>query len=219
METIIIEENKRTDILKIIAIITMLIDHIGYGFFPQLLIYRAIGRIAYPIFAYHIVVGYRKTSNLKNYALRLGVFALISQVPYLFFGKGLNIFFTLLIGLLCIYLFEENKRLILGILLISLPLIHSSVLRFDYGLYGVLTILLFHVFYNDRKKVFIGFTFLTLLYCFDINFYLQMFAVLAVPLFYVDWKREIRISKYAFYCFYPLHITVLLLISSMLFRK
>ena len=218
---IIVEDNKRTDILKIIAIIAMLIDHIGYAFYPQHLFLRGIGRLAFPIFAYHVVIGYRNTSNLKNYAIRLGIFAIISQLPFSFFGRGFNIFFTLLLGLLSIYLFERKERsykIILTLLLFLLAITASSGFRFDYGVYGVLTVLIFHMFYMDSKKTFIGFTILTLLYCIDMGYYLQMLAVAAVPLFYVDWGMRVRLNKYVYYCFYPLHITIIVFIAARIFR-
>ena len=56
----------RNDVLKILAMVTMLIDHVGYMFFPGQMIYRTIGRLAFPIFAYQIAIGYSKTSNLKK---------------------------------------------------------------------------------------------------------------------------------------------------------
>ena len=65
--------------LKLIACITMLIDHVGYIFFPKLWILRTIGRLAFPIFAWQISVGYTKSSNKVNYFKRLLLFALITQ--------------------------------------------------------------------------------------------------------------------------------------------
>ena len=85
--------------LKIIAIITMLIDHIGavviapvmiqrsgnlymeddlYGIYSLL---RTIGRIAFPIFCFLLVEGFVHTRNVKRYAIRLGLFAIISEIP------------------------------------------------------------------------------------------------------------------------------------------
>ena len=96
--------------LKIIAIITMLIDHIGAGLFPSQIWLRMIGRLAFPIFAFLICEGFIHTRDVKRYALRLGIFALISEIPfnllhsyYLFDPSAQNIFLTLLIGLLTIY--------------------------------------------------------------------------------------------------------------------
>lgn len=215
MEGNSVEVKEKNDALKLLAIITMLIDHIGYMLFPQQLILRAIGRIAFPIFAHQLVIGYRKTSSLKNYALRLGAFAFISQLPFYFFGRGLNIFFTLLTGLAAIYLYESKSiknRIILLFILVFTAAPPFSFLKMDYGAYGVLTILICHIFYERKTENLIAFGALTLLYCLDAGFYLQMWAVAAVPFFYVDWKFRVSLNKYFFYVFYPLHITLLVLI-------
>lgn len=211
-----LKEKKRTDMLKLIAILTMFIDHMGHVLFPHLIILRVIGRIAFPIFALHIVIGYINTSNLKNYILRLAAFALISQIPFSFFGRGLNIFFTLLLGLLAIYLFESNRRGLLFILFLAIPLFTYYITYFDYGLYGVLMILLFYIFYEDPKKLILSFTGLTLIYCIDVNYYVQLFSILALPLFYMNFEIDIKLNRYFFYSFYPLHITILLLINYLL---
>ncbi len=216
MEVQSVEARGKNDALKLLAILTMLIDHIGYMLFPQQLILRAIGRLAFPIFAHQLVIGYRKTSSLKNYAIRLGIFAVISQLPFYFFGRGLNIFFTLLTGLAAIYLYESKSlknRVILLLILIITAVPPFSFLRMDYGAYGVMTILIFHILYERKWEALLAFGLLTLLYCLDISFYLQMWAVAAVPLFHVDWKFRVKLNKYFYYCFYPLHITLLLLIA------
>ncbi len=117
--------------LKIIACITMLIDHITVLFVPEdygylfhldigsyerditlYVIGRVIGRIAFPLFAFLIVQGFFHTRNVKKYMLRLAIFALISEIPYDFAMWGFpdpkfiffrqNIFFTLLLGLIAI---------------------------------------------------------------------------------------------------------------------
>ena len=73
-------------VLKIIAMITMIIDHSGDVFNPLLheksLIFNAVGRIAFPLFAFMVVEGYTHTSNIKKYLLRLFIFALISEIPF-----------------------------------------------------------------------------------------------------------------------------------------
>ena len=77
-----ISSNLDTNFLKIIAIITMLIDHIGYVFFPDRIELRIIGRISFPLFAYCIAVGFLYTSNIKKYILRLAAFSILSQPFY-----------------------------------------------------------------------------------------------------------------------------------------
>jgi len=100
--------------LKIIACISMLIDHIGCVFNIEIL--RIIGRVAFPIFLYLIYNGYKHTSNKLFYAIRLGVFAVLSQVPFslfttgkLFCGNG-NVFVTLFICLICIWITDVMLR-------------------------------------------------------------------------------------------------------------
>ena len=100
-------------VLKIIAMVTMTCDHLSYLIFGKFSFLNLIGRIAFPIFAYQITEGYTHTSNLKRYFLRLFVFALISQAPFMLFTSlvtndfRLNIFFTLLLGLVAITIFDR----------------------------------------------------------------------------------------------------------------
>ncbi|WP_066496283.1 TraX family protein [Abyssisolibacter fermentans] len=132
-------KTQRNDLLKLFAMFTMLIDHVGVSFFPNLLIFRSIGRLALPIFAYQLAIGYSKTSNLKQYSKRLFIFALISQVPYTFLGYQygmeicpfqLSVMFTLLLSLGVMHVYDKGiehiscfrkeksyKVLLLGILI------------------------------------------------------------------------------------------------------
>lgn len=68
--------------MQLIAMLTMLIDHIGYIFFPQDLEWRYIGRIAFPIYCYALVQGHLHTSSKLRYLLRLLAIAVIAQIPY-----------------------------------------------------------------------------------------------------------------------------------------
>lgn len=113
--------------LKVIAVVTMLIDHIATIFLwdePYYYQLRAIGRLSFPIFAFLIVEGFFHTSNCKKYALRMGIFALLSEIPYdiafypnfiydesykitgyrdLIYLSKQNVFITLFIGLMAIW--------------------------------------------------------------------------------------------------------------------
>ena len=99
-------------VLKIIAMITMFCDHLGDAIYRSISPFNYIGRIAFPIFAFQISEGFLHTKNLKRYFIRLMAFALISQIPYILFISlfsneiKLNIFFTLTLGLIAIWLYD-----------------------------------------------------------------------------------------------------------------
>lgn len=110
--------------LKIIACVTMIIDHIKYAFpstINEITMYG--GRIAFPIFAFCAVEGYVHTSDFSKYLKRLVIFALISQIPFMLFsslpllnGGGLNVLFTILLGIMAIKLYESSDKKFIGIL-------------------------------------------------------------------------------------------------------
>ena len=95
------------NILKIIAAISMVIDHIGFMFFPDLLILRLIGRIAFPIFAVMIAEGAKYTKNKLRYFLTIFLLGVICQVVYYFFDDHslyMSILITFSISILLIYI-------------------------------------------------------------------------------------------------------------------
>ena len=165
--------------LKIIAIISMVIDHLGDAWFGRTTGMNLIGRLSFPIFAFQISEGYIHTKNLKKYFLRLFIFALISQIPFMLFrstfttGFSLNIFFTLFFGLFTIFLYDKftntsftftkSKKIyiffkyffaICCFLLIGLL---AEVAKFDYGFFGIFIIFLFYVFRNKKVFMYISF--------------------------------------------------------------
>jgi hypothetical protein len=102
-------------VLKLIAIVCMLIDHIGAVFNTSVFsldtywVLRYIGRVAFPVFCFLIVEGAVHTHNRKAYLLRLGFFALLSEIPFnlafndkLIYANSTNVYFTLFLGLLAI---------------------------------------------------------------------------------------------------------------------
>ena len=101
--------------LKLIAMISMVFDHVGDLFFPELLWPRAIGRLAMPIFAFCIAEGYAHTRDKRKYLLRMGIFALVSEIPFdlAFEGKiGLghqNIMLTFFLSILALMLYDAIR--------------------------------------------------------------------------------------------------------------
>lgn len=97
------------DLLKVIAVAAMVIDHIGYILYPGRMALYIVGRLSFPIFAYLAALGIESTKKPKRYLARFLTFALISQIPcFLAFGlqplEQLNILFSLLLGALTVYL-------------------------------------------------------------------------------------------------------------------
>lgn len=212
---------RRDDTLKVIAIVTMLIDHIGHLLLPELIILRMIGRVSFPIFAYLIATGYHRTRDYKKYALRLTGFALISQLPYAYFTTSStinftapNIFFTLLFGLLLLPLFHHEK---FQIRLLAAPLaLLADVLHLSYGFYGVMTIVMFSVFAYDKRFQAIGFILLNGLYLMNAPGSVQPLAFFALPIIWYTPQLGLKVPKYIGYGFYPIHLIVLKIISTLI---
>jgi len=216
-------------VLKMIAIITMLIDHIGATFFLNSEIYypmRLIGRIAFPIFAFLIVEGYFHTRNVRNYIIRLLIFAFISEIPFdlcfqhtIFAFGSQNIFFNLALGLLTIHCltlvskrFDPNhlkgSLLTAGIVIASMVI--ATVGRFDYQAYGIVYMLVFY--YMRGKKIGLALAFL-FVNVFLFGSHIQVYASLAI-LFLLCYNGEKgRSLKYFFYAFYPVHLCILFLLQ------
>ena len=147
--------------LRIIACLAMLVDHIGY--INGNIYFRIIGRIAFPIFVYLITNGFRHTSSRIRYALRLALFALLSQVPFSLFSRGIvdfshgNVMFTLLLGLLCIWSvdFLCKKKYLRWIALLPTLFVcgiyYFGIISSDYGIRGILLTVVFYLF--DGKSI------------------------------------------------------------------
>lgn len=147
--------------LRFIACLAMLLDHIGYAFgIAQL---RIVGRIAFPVFVYLIYNGYRHTKSPAKYALRLAVFALVSQIPFALFchysswmHNG-NVYMTLLLALLCIWAADVLKKrpgtrwLCLVPALVVSAGYYFGLLKSDYGIKGILMGMVFWLL--DGKAV------------------------------------------------------------------
>ena len=217
--------------LKIIAIILMFIDHVGAAVFERGLlasstvrsntelweslrnidiVLRKIGRPSFPIFCFLLVEGFLHTKDTKKYALRLGLFALISEIPFdlairgqfLEFGAQ-NVFFTLFIGLLVMmaasYVQEKQKSL-LQLPIFAIGLLAAYLLKTDYSYRGILLIIAIYVCRFDKYvQAAAGAVAVTW----------ELPAPLAfLPILFYNGKRGISM-RYFFYWFYPVHLLLL----------
>jgi hypothetical protein len=214
--------------LKLIAAITMLIDHIGafllrntgtgdtlllsVGTF-QLTVYaltRDIGRTAFPIYCFLIAEGCRHTHSRKRYAARLLIFALLSEIPWnlVHSGKLLyerqNVFFTLLLGCLCICTYEHYRQQPAKCTgCFALLIAAAFLLKSDYGIKGVALVFLFHIVSSWLPQLLIGISLLG-------TPWKGIPAWILIRLYngtrgFIKGKW----TKYSFYAFYPLHLFVL----------
>jgi len=196
----------RDDTLKIIGIIAMAVDHIGLALYPNIPFLRIIGRLAFPIFAWYLAEGFIYTSSFKKYASRLFFFALISQIPAMLVAKtyNLNILFSLLLGLFALQAYKNKRYLTLGALVLL-----SAIIPVDYSFYGLLTILFFYIF-KERKTAFLVQSVLNIAGVFLLS-PIQAFSLTgaALALYYPKNLPKLRLNKYFFYIFYPVHLLVI----------
>jgi hypothetical protein len=135
--------------LKIIACLTMLIDHIAAVFLPreQTLLLRIVGRIAFPIFCFLLAEGVHYTRNPLKYGLRLLVGVALAEAPFdLLFYRGLtwehsSVMVTLFLGLLAIMSVRLLPQWWLKIPSIAACVIAAELLGSDYGWLGVVMML------------------------------------------------------------------------------
>ncbi len=249
--------------LKIIAVITMLIDHFGASVVnPYLYLYlprygaegckelitakaswlwadwmgdeafvnsmyitlREIGRLAFPIYCFLLVEGFFYSKNLIKYGVRLLLFFFISEIPFdlAFLGhlgfEHQNVFSTLLFGLIAMVLMEKVRVKVdtakfTGRLLWALPgfavAAVAQILNTDYGAFGVIAIMILYMLRDTPgKQAAAG----------AACFIWEITAPLAfIPVYFYNGKRGLKM-KYFFYVFYPLHLTLLVLLRVSIFH-
>jgi hypothetical protein len=223
--------------IKLIAVIAMLIDHIGLWFFPEITTLRIIGRISFPLFAWLVANGVYHTHSIGKYIGRLFIFALLSQVPYFLLNSPFtdqssvfNIFFTLLISLSAIFYIRKVNNKFLWIVIIFMASVAAEILRFEYGAAGVVTVIFFYLFFNNPVKllfsqilIYLSFYLVPVLervYTQTTNaredywFVIQGFSIISLLFIYLyNGKLGIK-AKYFFYFFYPLHLLVIYLVQT-----
>lgn len=205
--------------LKILAIVSMFIDHIGAVFFPKYMIFRIIGRLAFPIFAYTLVEGFCHTHDIRKYMKRVGALAILSEIPFdlAFFGVPLefshqNVFFTLFMGLLMLYLMIQTMSRFRQFLIVLGMFLLSEYLHTDYSSMGLFMIFLF---YQLREQKGLKLVSVALVNIFLMG-YSQVYAALAmIPISFHNGKQGPKM-KWFFYGFYPIHLLVLYVIHLIL---
>lgn len=229
-----------SSLLKWIALLTMLIDHIGAIFFPQHEIFRIIGRISFPIFAFLLVQGFTHTRSRNAYLIRLLVFALIAEIPFDLCFSGVyynfysqSIMFELLIGFMALVFAEKARKKPLYFFIVALLAFFSELIYASYGAYGIVLITFLYLLRRYRGAdilallgityLFYGFTswgFSIVGYNYSILTLnsVQLYACFsAVLLVFYNGKRGGKSYKWLFYIFYPVHLFAIHLIDKYIY--
>ncbi len=219
-------------LLKLVAVISMIVDHMGAIFFPTYMIHifgytvfplRIIGRISFPIYCFLLIEGIRHTSNWKKYAFRLGVLALISEIPFdlALFGRitwgHQNIFFTLLLGLLavqCDLIYQKKGNYLYGYIAFLMAGLVAWKANTDYGAAGIAMIFMCYYFREQLAILAIGIA--------GIGFYIGMsqpFAVLAmIPISLYNGRQgyKNKMIQLLWYLIYPVHLILFFILKRIL---
>lgn len=219
--------------LKLIACVTMLIDHIGAIFVPGYAL-RAIGRLSFPIYCFLLAEGMHYTRDPKRYTLRLAIGALLSELPFdlAFYGgwtwSHQSVMVTLLLGAGALWLLRWQGNGLLKLAGIAVMMVTAKLLHTDYGMNGVLLIVLFGIARELPEKwllqllgMFLIFDRMSSVVMFNFAGFritLQMLGVFAmVPIALYSGRKATnsKALQWAFYLFYPVHLAVLYLIAVM----
>lgn len=222
--------------LKIIAAVSMLIDHIGFIFYPNDDLFRILGRLAFPIFSFFIAVGCKYTKNPLRYFLQLALLGIGFQAAAYSFTSSVNIFITFSFSILIILplnmlktaIFKQKsvlKALLWAVVTaLSVAICYAFCQKFnvDYGFAGCLVPVAASIFMlpkgleNTPAKKFeklplqVLMTGIAILYVWHTFKWVHLYSLLSLPLLLLySGKRGKLPLKYFFYVFYPAHLVLL----------
>ena len=216
--------NTDTGLLKLVALALMVVDHVGAHLMGNDVVMRTIGRLAFPIFAWCVVVGSEYTHDMKAYMKRMALFYFVTQPCYvLSFGRAWsqhNIYLTLLLGLIAIWAIKDREYWALPMVLLA-----AYYIKPNYGMDGLYVIILLYLVRRSRLLA----ALLVTAFCFywgrnsqtiltigDWQLHMQTVAALSLPLIILPTHTGIRLNKYVFYAFYPVHLLIIYAIKQLM---
>ena len=230
--------NTATTWLKIIALAFMFIDHAGKMCFPNIPEMRMLGRIAFPIYAWCMIVGFHYTRSVPKYLLRILITGLVSQPLYMLAlnhtWRQPNIFLTLFLGLCALWGIREKKYLS-QIWAPAAAMAAAILASADYGWRGVLLFIMLYAVQESRPGIaavmvsyflFWGssYSITKSLFGLPINMdalpavlsqplsaFLRMetYALLALPFILIPFKKDLKLPRWVGYALYPAHLAAL----------
>ena len=230
--------NNATIWLKMIALFFMFVDHAGKMLFPSISEMRYLGRIAFPLYVWCIIVGFYYTRSVPRFLRRMVITGLVSQPLYMLAlnhtWKQPNIFLTLFLGLCALWGIRE-KKYFSHLWAPAAALVLAIVLNADYGWKGVLLFILLYAVRNSRPgiaAVMVSFfmywgssySLTKSLFGIPVNLsalpdfasqllspFLRMeaYALLALPLILIPFRKDLKFPRWVGYALYPAHLILL----------
>ncbi len=217
--------------LKLIAVFSMLSDHIGKELFPQFEILQIFGRIAFPVFSFMIAEGCLYTRDKIKYLMKIAVLAGGCQVVYFIAERSFyqNVLITFSLSILTIFSIDRllKKKDLISALLVFADACAVLLLCFgmprlvkgfqiDYGLFGLILPVLVYFAPNKTTKL-VAASISLICLAVDLGG-IQWFSLVSVAIIALyDGSRGRLNLKYLFYVFYPLHLALIYLVKMLLF--
>lgn len=232
--------NQDTSFLKIVALLCMLVDHLGAAVFTGVADMRVIGRMALPLYAWCLVVGCVKTRDPLRYALRMLLMAAVSQPLYMLAlnhtWRDLNILFLLTLGVIAITGIRR-KAFFSQFWAPALCFLALGFLKIDYGWRGLAFILLLYLTRQSKAGLVVAYLSFALFWgnmssnvaslfgvsfpfltwpglgdVFSAFFKMQTMIWLSLPLIVLPTHTNIHMPRWLGYALYPAHLIVLIIV-------
>ena len=230
--------NTATTWLKIIALVFMFCDHAGKMLLPGVPEMRMLGRIAFPIYVWCMIVGFHYTRSVPKYLLRILIVGLVSQPLYNLAlnhtWQEPNVFLTLFLGLCALWGLRE-KKFLSHIWAPAAALILATLLNADYGWKGVLLFIVLYAVRDSRPGIaavlvtyflfygsFFSVTKSLFGWNFDVNsldpslskplsslLRMETYALLSLPFILIRFKKDLKLPRWVGYALYPAHLALL----------
>ena len=220
--------------LRLLALLTMLVDHAGLALFPQVGAFRCIGRLSFPLYCFLLAQGCRHTRDLRSYARRLLLLACLSEIPFdlLIFGRAAcgveqNVLFSLLLGLMAVFACDALAgRPLQAALAVAGVMLAAMLARVSYGWLGVALCVGLYKTQGSRARQAACLALLTGVYALSLLFsgveqswvLVSLCAMLAaVPVLLYTGRRGPRtpLLTVLFYASYPLHLIALVIVRAL----
>ena len=210
--------------LKLFAAAAMLCDHMAWLWVPTDsalgFAMHFLGRFTAPIMCFFVAEGFYHTKSLRDYIVRMFIFALVSHFPYVWYSTGKLSFYehtsigaSLFLGLCALAVCSsKNIHIIIKLCFLAAALCVSSWSDWPHA--AVLWVVFFGLFRDDRVLAGVSCSAVAIIKAFTIIntphqiFQLGTVVAIALVLLFYNGARGARL-KWVFYLFYPLHLALL----------